>query len=175
MRTKHCGTENRAASTPRPRVAAINVNGADLPVDTDPRKPLLWVLRDDLDLTGSHYGCGEGQCGACTVLVDGTPRRSCITAVGDIAGRTITTIEGLAQDGRLHPLQQAFLREEALQCGYCTSGMIMSGVALLRRDASPSRGEIVRRMEGHVCRCGVYQRIVAAIRTVAETVPEEDR
>ena len=114
------------------RVGAINVNGADVPLDVDARQPLLWVLRDDLGLTGSHYGCGEGQCGACTVLVDGTPRRSCIIAVGDVAGRAITTIEGLAQAGRLHPLQQAFLQQDPLQCGYCTSGMIMSGVALLR-------------------------------------------
>ena len=157
------------------RVAEINVNGADVAVEVDSRKPLLWVLRDDLGLTGSHYGCGEGQCGACTVLVDGTPRRSCITAVGDVAGRVVTTIEGLAPNGRLHPLQQAFLREDALQCGYCTSGMIMSGAALLRRNPSPSRGEIVRRMEGNVCRCGVYHRIVAAIQSVAETPPEDDR
>ncbi len=169
------GTGEAEPTTSVRRVAAINVNGADFPLDVDPRQPLLWVLRDNLGLTGSHYGCGEGQCGACTVLVDGTPRRSCIIAVGDVAGRAITTIEGLAQNGRLHPLQQAFLQQDALECGYCTSGMIMSGAALLQRDPNPSRREIVRRMVGHICRCGVYQRIVAAIQSVAETVPEKER
>ena len=170
------GSNDMTATTaPTRRIAEINVNDTKVAVEVDSRKPLLWVLRDDLGLTGSRYGCGEGQCGACTVLVDGAPRRSCITAVGDVAGRMITTIEGLAQSGRLHPLQQAFLRQDALQCGYCTSGMIMSGAALLRRNPSPTRGEIVRRMEGNVCRCGVYHRIVEAIQSVAETVPEEDR
>ncbi len=157
------------------RLAEMRVNGESVRVEVDPRKPLLWVLRDDLGLTGSHYGCGEGQCGACTVLVDGTARRSCVTAVGDVAGRTITTIEGIAEEGRLHPLQSAFLREDALQCGYCTSGMIVSGVALLRRNPNPTSREIARHMEGNICRCGVYHRIVAAIRSVSETTPEDNR
>ena len=173
MKNKASSNNRTSPMAATPRVTTINVNGADQPIDVDSRKSLLWVLRDDLDLTGSHYGCGEGLCGACTVLVDGTPRRSCITTVGDVVGRAITTIEGVAQGGLLHPLQQAFLREEALQCGYCTSGMIMSGVALLERSPSPSRREILRHMEGHVCRCGVYQNIIAAIQSVAETVPEE--
>jgi len=121
------------------------------------------VLRDDLELTGSKYGCGEGQCGACTVLIDGAPVRSCITRVATVAGKPITTIEGLAQNGRLHPLQEAFLQSDALQCGYCTPGMILSGAGLLRKNPHPSEPEIRRAMEGNVCRCGTYPRIVAAV------------
>jgi aerobic-type carbon monoxide dehydrogenase small subunit (CoxS/CutS family) len=135
-------------------------------------RSLLTVLRDDLDLTGSKYGCGEGQCGACTVLIDGAAARSCITPLRAALGKKITTVEGLEKNGRLHPLQEAFLETEALQCGYCTSGMIMSGISLLRKNPSPSREEILRHMEGNVCRCGVYLRIVAALEKATRTMKE---
>ena len=144
-------------------ITTLTVNGKKLPLNVGPEVSLLSVLRNDLDLTGTKYGCGESQCGACTVLVDGQPTRSCVTQVGKVAGKQITTIEGLEKDGRLHPLQEAFLKTDAMQCGYCTSGMIMSGVGLLNKNARPSRDEIVRHMDGNVCRCGTYQRIVAAI------------
>jgi isoquinoline 1-oxidoreductase subunit alpha len=130
---------------------------------------LLWVLRDDLGLTGSKYGCGEGQCGACTVLIDGEPTRSCITTAVSVAGKPITTIEGLAQNGRLHPLQDAFMQADAMQCGYCTPGMIVSGAALLKKNPHPSETEIKQAMHGHVCRCGTYPRIVAAVQMAAKT------
>ena len=145
------------------KITALNVNGKRLQVDVDSETSLLIVLRNDLSLTGSKYGCGEGQCGACTVLIDGRPTRSCITSVGRAAKKQITTIEGLERNGRLHPLQEAFLKADALQCGYCTSGMIMSGVALLSNNPRPSKEEIIRSMDGNVCRCGTYQRIIAAI------------
>jgi nicotinate dehydrogenase subunit A len=151
------------------RAVEIEVNGAIHAVENDPNRSLLWVLRDDLGLTGSKYGCGEGECGACTVLVDGVLRRSCITVLSAVAGKRITTIEGLAEDGLMHPLQEAFLEEDALQCGYCTSGMIMAAAALLRRNPDPGEAEIVRHMDGNICRCGTYRRIVAAIRRVSET------
>jgi len=150
------------------RITELKVNGARLQVNVDSEKSLLSVLRDDLDLTGSKYGCGEGQCGACTVLIGGLPTRSCITRVGAIADKPITTIEGIESGGRLHPLQQAFLDADALQCGYCTSGMIMSGVALLNKTTDPGEQEIARFMEGNVCRCGTYPRIVAAITKAAQ-------
>jgi len=148
----------------------LRVNGKRYRIDTDPERSLLSVLRDDLDLTGSKYGCGEGQCGACTVLVDGKATRSCITPVAIAAGKQITTIEGLEKNGRLHPLQEAFLEVGAMQCGYCTPGMIMSGVALLSKNPDPSDQEIVRFMEGNICRCGTYQRIIAAIHRAAEAM-----
>ena len=151
------------------RAVEIEVNGVIHAVENDPNRSLLWVLRDDLGLTGSKYGCGEGECGACTVLVDGVLLRSCITVLSAVAGKQIMTIEGLAEDGLLHPLQEAFLEEDALQCGYCTSGMIMAAAALLRRNPDPGEAEIVRHMDGNICRCGIYRRIVAAIRRVSET------
>ena len=141
----------------------LNVNGRRHRVDVDPDEPLLSVLREELSLTGSKYGCGEGQCGACTVLVDGRAVRSCQTAVGKATRAQITTIEELERDGRLHPLQQAFIDENALQCGYCTSGMIMAGVSLLRATPKPTPEQIVRAMNGNVCRCGGYPQVVAAI------------
>jgi len=150
------------------KVTELYINGARRRIDAEPEKSLLSVLREDLDLTGSKYGCGEGQCGACTVLIDGQPMRSCITPVRAVAGKQITTIEGLESNGRLHPLQEAFLELGALQCGYCTPGMIMSGVALLKKNPNPSEQEIIRFMEGNVCRCGVYPRIVAAISKAAK-------
>jgi len=146
----------------------LTVNGAAHAIDADPARSLLSVLRDDLQLTGAKYGCGEGQCGACTVLIDGKPTRSCITEVGECAAKQITTVEGLERDGKLHPLQESFLACDALQCGYCTPGMIIAGVALLNEKPRPTRDEIVRAMNGNVCRCGTYQRIVAAVRQAAE-------
>ena len=149
------------------RVTQLDVNGSKHPVDVDPERSLLSVLRDDLDLTGCKYGCGEGRCGACTVLIDGKATRSCLARVGVVAGRPIRTIEGLDAGGGLHPLQQAFLDHGAMQCGYCTPGMILAGVALLDADPDPDGSAIVRAMEGNVCRCGTYPRIVAAIRQAA--------
>ena len=139
------------------------VNQTHYRLQLDPNSLLLWVLRDELELTGSKYGCGEGHCGACTVLIDGAPVRSCITPVSKVAGKEITTIEGLAQNGRLHPLQEAFIQADAMQCGYCTPGMILSGVGLLKKTPHPSEPEIRRALEGNVCRCGTYPRIVAAM------------
>jgi aerobic-type carbon monoxide dehydrogenase small subunit (CoxS/CutS family) len=147
-----------------PRVTEINVNGKDLRVDVDGERSLLSVLRDELDLTGSKYGCGEGQCGACTVLLDGNAIKSCNTNVGTIGRKKVVTIESLEQDGKLHPLQEAFIKADAMQCAYCTSGMIMAAHALLLKKPNPSEDEISRTMNGNVCRCGTYQRIVAAVR-----------
>jgi aerobic-type carbon monoxide dehydrogenase small subunit (CoxS/CutS family) len=146
----------------------LRVNGAARKVEGDPRRSLLFALRDELELSGAKYGCGEGRCGACTVLIDGKATRSCVTAVGDVGERAITTIEGIIQDGKLHPLQEAFMTCDAMQCGYCTTGMIMSGFALLQKNASPSRQDIVRGMEGNVCRCCTYPRIIKAIELAAK-------
>lgn len=153
-------------------VRQLNVNGRVYALEVDADSSLLSVLRDHLDLTGSKYGCGEGQCGACTVLIDGKSRRSCITQVGDVAQRQITTIEGLAQGNRLHPVQQAFLDEGAMQCAYCTSGMIMTAVSLLNTKRDSSAAEIARSMEGNICRCGTQPRIVLAIQRAAKTMNE---
>jgi nicotinate dehydrogenase subunit A len=143
------------------------VNGAEHKVEVASEAVLLNILRDNLGFTGAKYGCGEGQCGACTVLVDGSPVRSCRMQIGAAAGKKITTIEGLAADSSLHPVQQAFLDLEAFQCGYCTPGMIMSAAALLQRTARPSREQIVSHMNGNVCRCGAYLRIIEAIQHAA--------
>lgn len=153
-------------------VIELYVNGVRHRLEVEPNRSLLSVLREDLDLTGTKYGCGEGQCGACTVLVAGRAVRSCTTPVHLVAGRPITTIEGLARDGRLHPLQEAFLEVGALQCGYCTPGMIMSGVALLNANPDPSEAEIIRFMNGNICRCGTYGRIVRAIQRAAQKMKE---
>jgi aerobic-type carbon monoxide dehydrogenase small subunit (CoxS/CutS family) len=153
-----------------PRISELHINGTRRRIDADADRSLLSVLRDDLDLTGSKYGCGEGQCGACTVLLDGQAIRSCVTKLSAAAGKKVTTIEGIEKNGRLHPLQEAFLEADALQCGYCTPGMIMSSVALLTRNPAPSEQDIVRAMEGNVCRCGTYPRIMTAIRKAARTM-----
>jgi aerobic-type carbon monoxide dehydrogenase small subunit (CoxS/CutS family) len=153
-------------------VIKLHVNGAIQQVNADPQTTLLSALRDQLDLTGTKYGCGEAQCGACTVLIDGHPRRSCITPVGAAAGRQITTIEGLEHNGKLHPVQEAFLAEEAMQCAYCTSGMIMTAVAFLKSNPSPTQEEIAHAMEGNICRCGTYPRILAAIQRAAQKGPQ---
>ncbi|MFL5339909.1 MAG: (2Fe-2S)-binding protein [Gemmataceae bacterium] len=145
----------------------LTINGSAKLLAADPARSLLSVLRDDLDLTGCKYGCGEGRCGACTVLIDGKPTRSCVTALGDVTGKKIVTIEGLEQGGRLHPLQQAFLDCDALQCGYCTAGMILGSVALLEKNPAPTAADIAKALDGHVCRCGTYLRISLAVRQVA--------
>jgi aerobic-type carbon monoxide dehydrogenase small subunit (CoxS/CutS family) len=150
----------------------LAINGKAYTVDVDPQTSLLTVLREHMDLTGSKYGCGEGQCGACTVLIEGKAQRSCITQVGSVTGKRITTIEGLANGDRLHPVQQAFLDAGAMQCAYCTSGMIMSAVALLDRNPNPQTKEIIEFMDGNVCRCGTYPRIVSAIQKAAKAPRE---
>ena len=156
-------------------IKQLHVNGSVHPVRVDADSRLLWVLRDDLGLTGTKYGCGEGQCGACTVLVNGLPQRSCLTPVGAVADEQITTIEGLAKNGNLHPVQEAFLKADAMQCGYCTSGMILSAVALLKRNANPTEQDIVQAMQGNLCRCGTYLRIVRAVRAAAKSTPGSTR
>lgn len=150
------------------RINELHVNGKAVRIDADGERSLLSVLRDDLDLTGAKYGCGEGECGACTVLIDGTPRRSCRTPVGEVGRRAVMTIESLERDGKLHPVQEAFLKEDAMQCAYCTSGMIMSAYALLQKSKNPSENEIVRGMNGNICRCGTYQRIITAVKLAAQ-------
>lgn len=151
-------------------VIKLHINGRVYSVDADPQANLLSVLRDQLDLTGTKYGCGEGQCRACTVLIDGNPRHSCITPVGTVGARKITTIEGLEKDGQLHPVQQAFLDEDAMQCAYCTSGMIVTATALLRVTPHPTAEQVAQYMEGNVCRCGTYPRIVAAVLRAASAM-----
>jgi len=151
-----------------PKVTELQVNGTRRRLNADSDRTLLSVLRDDLDLTGTKYGCGEGQCGACTVLIDGMPAHSCRVKVGTVAGRQITTIEGLEKDGTLHPVQEAFLEVGAMQCGYCTPGMIMAGVGLLKKNPHPTAEEIVKHMQGNICRCGTYPRIVDAIQRAAK-------
>jgi aerobic-type carbon monoxide dehydrogenase small subunit (CoxS/CutS family) len=148
----------------------LHVNSAKRRLEVDPERSLLSVLRDDLALTGSKYGCGEGRCGACTVIIDGKATRSCVTQTGDCAGKQITTIEGLERDGKLHPLQEAFLDCGAMQCGYCTPGMIMAGVALLGKNPAPTHQDICKSMEVNVCRCGTYTRIIQAVRQAAATL-----
>src|SRR5687767_5366506 len=145
------------------RVTALNVNGTKMTVDVDSSVSLLNVLRDDLDLTGTKYGCGEGRCGACTVLMNGQLTRACVTPVGRAAGKQITTIEGLAKDGKLNPLQEAFIKADAMECAFCTSGMIMAASSLLAKNRRPTRDEIVSGMNRNICRCGIYQRIIEAI------------
>jgi aerobic-type carbon monoxide dehydrogenase small subunit (CoxS/CutS family) len=156
-------------------VNKLRINGAEVNVNAVAEQSLLEVLRDNLGLTGAKYGCGEGRCGACTVLVDGEPVRSCTTKCSTVAAREITTIEGLEKDGKPHPLQDAFLELGAMQCGYCTCGMIMSGVALLRKTPNPTRDEIIDFMNGNICRCGTYPRIIAALSTAAKALKEAAR
>jgi aerobic-type carbon monoxide dehydrogenase small subunit (CoxS/CutS family) len=148
-------------------VTSLHINGAARPCDAAAERSLLSVLRDDLALTGTKYGCGEGQCGACTVHIDGVPVRSCMTPCGAVGPQKVTTVEGLAREGQLHPFQQALLDVGAFQCAYCASGMVMSGAALLAKNPNPSEAEIVRFMDGNVCRCGGYGRIIEAIKLTA--------
>jgi isoquinoline 1-oxidoreductase subunit alpha len=157
------------------RVLELQVNGVKRRIEVDGERSLLSVLRDELDLTGAKYGCGEGQCGACTVLVDGRAVRSCLTQAASVEGKQVITVEGLERNGDLHPLQEAFLAVDAMQCGYCTAGMIMSGVGLLKKTPNPTDAEILRAMEGNICRCGTYPRIVSAIRQAANADKASDR
>lgn len=153
----------------------IEVNGKRYAVSYPPDTPLLFVLRDELGLTGTKYGCGEGQCGACTVLLAGAPRRSCQIPLRAAAAKPVTTIEGLEKNGKLHPVQQALLDAGAFQCAYCTSGMVMSSVGLLETNANPSPEEIVRFLEGHVCRCGTHPRVIEAVEQAAKRIEERAR
>jgi isoquinoline 1-oxidoreductase alpha subunit len=145
------------------------VNGQEQSVDVEENTPLLWVLRNSLEMTGTKFGCGQAQCGACTVHLDGEPIRSCITPVSQAAGKEITTIEGLSEDGQSHPLQQAWIEAQAPQCGYCQSGQLMSAAALLKNNPSPTDEEIVEAMSGNLCRCGTYNRIKQAVKIAAGT------
>ena len=144
------------------------LNGRNLEIETDPNRTLLDVLRTDLGLTGTKYGCGVGQCGACTVIIDGTARYSCLTLIGQVNGGRIETVEGLAEGEKLHPLQASFLENHALQCGYCTPGMLMSAKALLDKNSSPSEEEVRIALSGNLCRCTGYTQIVKAVRHAAE-------
>jgi isoquinoline 1-oxidoreductase subunit alpha len=148
-------------------MATINVNGRAVNVSADPDKPLLWVLREDLGLTGTKFGCGMALCGACTVHLDDAPVRSCVTPLAAVAGKRVTTIEGLARGGRLHPVQQAWIEQDVPQCGYCQSGQVMTAAALLARQKNPTDADIDAAMSGNICRCGTYQRIRAAIKQAA--------
>ena len=145
------------------RTIRFRLNGRPTTLTTDDERTLLWVLRGDLALTGTKYGCGEGICGACTVAIDGEAVRSCQTPLSAVEGKNVRTIEGLEKDGRLHPLQQAFIDHGALQCGFCTSGMIMTAYGMLMKDKKPSHEKIVEGMNDNLCRCGAHQRIIAAI------------
>lgn len=147
----------------------LNINGVKHEVEVDPDVALLSVLRDYIGLTGSKYGCGEGACGACTVLINGKPSRSCITPVNSVAGKEVTTIEGLEINGKLHKVQEAFLTTDGFQCSYCASGMIMSAVALLKSNPSPSEDAIIKAMNGNICRCGTYPYIVEAIKLASKS------
>jgi aerobic-type carbon monoxide dehydrogenase small subunit (CoxS/CutS family) len=153
-----------------PAPLTLDINGRSYSVTSDPDTRLLYVLRDELGLTGSKYGCGEGQCGACTVLIGGNARRSCQIPVSAAAKKPIITIEGLEQNGALHPVQQAFIDEGAFQCAYCTPGMIMSCVALLRQNPNPAAPEIVQFLDGNICRCGTYPRIIAAVQRASKNM-----
>jgi aerobic-type carbon monoxide dehydrogenase small subunit (CoxS/CutS family) len=153
-----------------PDAIEIEVNGKRYPVRYPSDTPLLYVLRDDIGLTGTKYGCGEGQCGSCTVLLSGQPRRSCQIPVSATVGRPITTIEGLEKDGRLHPVQEAFIEAGAFQCAYCTPGMIMSSVGLLQSNPNPSADEIAQFLQGNICRCGAHPRIVEAVHQASKAI-----
>jgi len=150
-----------------PAPIAFTLNGKPVRLDVDGDRALLWVLRTELGLTGTKFGCGEGHCGACTVLVDNIASRSCLLKVRDVSRKEVTTVEGLARDGQLHPLQKAFLKHEALQCGFCTPGMLLTGAAFLRTHPQPTRAEIIQGLEQNLCRCGTHQRILQAMETAA--------
>jgi aerobic-type carbon monoxide dehydrogenase small subunit (CoxS/CutS family) len=147
---------------------SFKLNGKETKLTTDPNQTLLWVLRNHFGLTGTKFGCGIGFCGACTVLIDDEPVRSCMVPVTEASGKSVVTIEGLAEDSKLHPLQNAFVEHDALQCGYCTSGMIMTAAGLLKKNPSPTREEIIDSLEDNLCRCGAHNRIIDAVQTAAE-------
>jgi aerobic-type carbon monoxide dehydrogenase small subunit (CoxS/CutS family) len=150
-----------------PSEVALNINGKAVTLATDLERSLLDVLREDLSLTGTKYGCGEGACRACTVLLEGKPVQSCLTPISAVRGKKVETIEGIAVDGDLHPVQKAFLRHDAMQCGYCVPGMIMSAIGLLRKNPSPTRSEIIGAMNGNLCRCCGYMNLIAAVQDAA--------
>jgi len=151
-----------------PQSFTLNVNGASRNVSVDPDTPLLYILRNDLELNGPRFGCGLSQCGACTVLVDGRPTRSCVTAVSSVGAKRITTLEGLGSKDRLHPLQKAFIEEQAAQCGYCTNGMIMAAKALLDKTPRPTEAQIKKALAANLCRCGTHNRVVRAVLRAAK-------
>ena len=153
----------------------FELNGRPVSLEVDPERMLLWILRDELGLTGTKYGCGEGICGACTVLVDGEAVRSCQYPMKDVRAKKITTIEGLEAEGKLHPLQKAFVRHNVMQCGFCTSGMILTADGLLRKNPQPTREEIIRAMDDNFCRCGGYMRIIQAIESAAQEMKKGAR
>lgn len=157
--------ENKKTAT----IIELKVNGKDYKINVSPDTPLLWVIRENLGLTGTKYGCGIAQCGACTVLVDGKPVRSCVTSLSAVAGMNITTIEGLSSDGS-HPVQRAWIEDDVPQCGYCHSGQIMSAVALLNENKNPTDADINKAMSGNICRCGTYKRIRKAIHRAAKAI-----
>lgn len=148
----------------------FKLNNKETELVTDPNRILLWVLRDHFGLTGTKYGCGIGFCGTCTVLIDNEAVRSCTVAVSDVAGKSVITIEGLAEDGKLHPVQQAFTDHDALQCGYCTPGMILTAVALLNKNQAPTRQEIIDGLEDNLCRCGAHVRIIDAVEDASKVM-----
>jgi len=150
------------------KVVQFTLNGKPVKLNVDGDRMLLWVLRTDLGLTGTKYGCGEGICGACTVLVDNEAVRSCSISVSDVQGKHVTTIEGLEKNGKLHPLQKAFMEHDALQCGYCTPGMILTAYSLLRENPKPTYDQIAKGMEHNLCRCGAHKRIIEAIQAAAK-------
>jgi len=152
----------------------LTVNDAEVQLDVDPETPLLFVLRNDLSLNGPKFGCGVAQCGACTVLVDGSPVRSCVMPVASVAGRTIVTLEGLGSRERPHPLQAAFIKEQAMQCGYCANGMMMTAAALLEKNKSPTDAQIRSALRGNLCRCGAHGRILRAVREAARSEQKGD-
>lgn len=150
----------------------FTLNGKPQRVSSDPRRTLLDVLREDLALTGTKYGCGEGQCRACTVLLDGNPVRSCLTEISEVEGRKVETIEGLGREGSLHPIQEAFLKEDAMQCGYCVPGMILTAVSLLQRNPSPTKAQIIEALNGNLCRCCGYVNILKAVQRASQSNKE---
>lgn len=158
-----------------PNIKELHINGGKRSIDADEDRSLLSVLRDDLGLTGCKYGCGEGKCGACTVLIDGQSTRSCVTRVGAVQAKQVRTIEGLANGDKLHPLQEAFLEAGALQCGYCTPGMILSALALLERQPEPTREDVLHSLNGNICRCGAYARIMIAVDRAAKAMKRGGR
>jgi aerobic-type carbon monoxide dehydrogenase small subunit (CoxS/CutS family) len=162
----------RSSALPRQEVVMaraipFTVNGKPVRLDADPGRPLLWTLRVDLGLTGTKYGCGAGVCGSCTVVLDGRAVRSCQTSLAEVEGKKVVTIEGLARDGQLHPIQQAFADKGGFQCGFCTPGMIMNAYGLLLADKHPAREKVIEAMEGNLCRCSAYKRILEAIESVS--------
>lgn len=150
-----------------PDTITFKLNDKPVRLETDSTRTLLWVLRSDLGLTGTKFGCGEGHCGSCSVVVDGVASRSCLLKLKDVAGKSVTTIEGLAADGKLHPVQKAFVQHDALQCGFCTPGMILTAVSILKKTPQPTREQIIRGLDQNLCRCGAHTRIIQAVQTAA--------